>query len=46
MERKIDIARKDAGPEATDLWMKGWNMSLEEIVEWAGQEEGSEWRTS
>jgi len=37
VEKKIDSARKDAGGEAAALWMKGWNMSLEEIIEYAAQ---------
>ncbi len=41
VEAKIEAVRKDAGPEATALWMKGWNMSLEEIVAWATNEEES-----
>jgi predicted ATPase len=35
VEKKIDSARKDAGGEAAAFWMKGWNMSLEEIIEYA-----------
>ena len=35
--KKIDSARKDAGGEAAAFWMKGWNMSLEEIIEYAVQ---------
>ena len=41
VEGRIEAVRKDAGPEATTLWMKGWNMSLEEIVAWAAKEEES-----
>jgi predicted ATPase len=36
--RKIDDARKDAGPAATAWWMKGWNMSVEETLEYALQD--------
>ena len=35
VEKKIDFARKNAGAEAAALWMKGWNMSLDEIIEYA-----------
>jgi predicted ATPase len=38
VEKKIDLARKDAGGEAAAFWMKGWNMSLEEIIEYAVQD--------
>jgi len=37
VEKKIDFARKNAGGEAAAFWMKGWNMSLEEITEYAAQ---------
>jgi predicted ATPase len=36
--QKIDDARKDAGPAATAWWMKGWNMSVEETLEYALQD--------
>src|SRR5579871_240720 len=38
VERSIDTARKQAGLEAADHWMKGWNMSIKEITEWVAQE--------
>jgi predicted ATPase len=38
LEKKIDAARKAAGAEATAFWMKGWNMSLEEMLQWALRE--------
>ena len=33
--QKIDDARKEAGSAATEWWMKGWNMSVEEAFEYA-----------
>jgi serine/threonine protein kinase len=39
VETQVEAVRKDAGPRATEFWMKGWNMRLEEIVEWAAREE-------
>jgi predicted ATPase len=38
IEQNIENARKQLGAEATAHWMKGWNMRLEEIVEWATEE--------
>jgi tetratricopeptide (TPR) repeat protein len=38
MEQEIDAARKEIGVEAVAHWMKGWNMSHEEIVDWTVQE--------
>jgi predicted ATPase len=46
VERKIDLARNEAGGEAAALWMKGWNMSPEETIEYAVQEGGDTWKTS
>ncbi|MFY9727165.1 MAG: hypothetical protein WAJ87_16830 [Bryobacteraceae bacterium] len=37
VEKGIDSARKNAGAQAAAFWMKGWNMSLEEIVGYAVQ---------
>ena len=37
-EQQIDTARRQVGAEATAWWMKGWNMSAEEIVEWAARD--------
>jgi predicted ATPase len=36
--RKIDDARREAGSAATAWWMKGWNMSVEETLEYALQD--------
>ena len=33
--RMIEAARNEAGVDATAHWMKGWNMTVEEIMEWA-----------
>lgn len=41
MEQMIEAARIEAGPEASAHWMKGWNMTLDEILEWATHEEQS-----
>jgi predicted ATPase len=38
IEQEIDAARKEIAAEAVAHWMKGWNMSHEEIVDWAVQE--------
>jgi tetratricopeptide (TPR) repeat protein len=46
VEKKIDSARKDAGGEAAAFWMKGWNMSLEEIIEYAAQGGDEKWTIS
>jgi predicted ATPase len=35
IERKIEQARKQTGASAAASWMKGWNMSPEEAIEWA-----------
>ena len=35
IERRIDEARKQAGPTAAASWMKGWNMTPEEAIECA-----------
>ncbi len=44
--QKIDNARKEAGSVATDWWMKGWNMSIEETLEYALQDRDDTWTTS
>jgi predicted ATPase/predicted Ser/Thr protein kinase len=31
-------ARSEAGADASAHWMKGWNMSLDEVLEWATQQ--------
>jgi predicted ATPase len=46
VEKKIDSARKDAGGEAAAFWMKGWNMSPEEIIEYAAQGGDETWTIS
>jgi predicted ATPase len=46
VEKKIDSARKDAGGEAAAFWMKGWNMSLEKIIEYAAQGGDETWTIS
>ena len=46
IEKKIDCARKDAGGEAAAFWMKGWNMSLEKIIEYAAQGGDETWTIS
>jgi len=46
VERKIDLARNEAGGEAAALWMKGWNMSPEETIEYAVQGGDDTWKTS
>jgi len=46
VEKKIDSARKDAGGEAAGFWIKGWNMSLEEIIEYAAQGGDETWTIS
>ena len=38
LERRIDVARAAAGPEAATHWMEGWNMSIEEAMEFARAE--------
>jgi serine/threonine protein kinase/predicted ATPase len=38
IEKKIDTARKEAGAQAAACWMKGWNMTRDEILEWVAQE--------
>jgi serine/threonine protein kinase/predicted ATPase len=38
VERNVDAARKQTGAPAADHWMKGWNMSIEEITEWVARE--------
>jgi predicted ATPase len=38
VEMMIEGARERTGTESTAHWMKGWNMSVEEIVRWAGGE--------
>jgi predicted ATPase/class 3 adenylate cyclase len=37
IDAQIENARLEAGAEAAALWMKGWNMSPEEIVDWAAE---------
>ena len=44
--RKIDDARREAGPAATAWWMKGWNMSIEETLEYALQDGDDLWISS
>jgi serine/threonine protein kinase/predicted ATPase/tetratricopeptide (TPR) repeat protein len=44
--RKIDDARREAGPAATAWWMKGWNMSVEETLEYALQDGDDSWTNS
>jgi predicted ATPase len=39
-EQKIDEARKRAGPAAAASWMRGWNMSTEEAMQWASGDDG------
>lgn len=46
VEKKIDFARKSAGEEAAAFWMKGWNMSLEEIIGYAAQGGDETWTIS
>ena len=41
MQQMIEAARNEAGAEASAHWMKGWNMTLDEILEWATQEQES-----
>ena len=38
MEKTIQDARAKAGMQATTHWMRGWNMSVDEIVGWAGED--------
>jgi tetratricopeptide (TPR) repeat protein len=38
LEQKVEAVRKELGAEATVHWMKGWNMSPKEIVDWATEE--------
>jgi predicted ATPase len=38
VENRIEAARRDAGPKATEFWMKGWNMSVEEALEWVAKQ--------
>jgi tetratricopeptide (TPR) repeat protein len=33
-ENRVETARKGAGPEATAAWIRGWNMTLEQIVKY------------
>ncbi len=42
IEQNIDAARKQVGAEAAASWMKGWNLSVEEILEWATKEENGD----
>jgi predicted ATPase/predicted Ser/Thr protein kinase len=35
----IEAARSEAGPEASAHWMRGWNMSPTELLEWATHQE-------
>jgi serine/threonine protein kinase/tetratricopeptide (TPR) repeat protein len=44
--RKIDEARREAGAAATAWWMKGWNMSVEETLEYALQDGDDPWKSS
>ena len=44
--RKIDDARREAGTAATAWWMKGWNMSVEETLEYALQDGADAWTSS
>jgi len=46
VEKKIDSARKQAAGEATAFWMKGWNMSPAEIIEYAAQIGDDTWTAS
>ncbi|MGB9455755.1 MAG: protein kinase [Bryobacteraceae bacterium] len=46
VEKKIQLARENAGGQAAAFWMKGWNMSLEEIIEFAAQGGDETWTTS
>jgi predicted ATPase/predicted Ser/Thr protein kinase len=39
LQEAIAAARNESGAEASAHWMKGWNMSLDEIMEWATQRE-------
>jgi predicted ATPase/serine/threonine protein kinase len=39
-------ARKDAGQDGVTHWMKGWNMTPEEIVAFAGRSKEDPWKTS
>jgi hypothetical protein len=34
----IEAARNEAGAEASAHWMKGWNMAVDEVIEWATRE--------
>ena len=38
-QRMIEAARNEAGADATAHWMKGWNMTVEEILQWAMRQE-------
>jgi predicted ATPase/serine/threonine protein kinase len=44
--RKIDDTRREAGTAATAWWMKGWNMSVEETLEYALQDGDDQWTSS
>ena len=44
--RKIDDTRREAGPAATAWWMKGWNMSVEETLDYALQDGDDSWTSS
>jgi hypothetical protein len=46
LEQHVEAARQKLGAEATEHWMKGWNMSATEIVDWATQEGEEPWTTS
>ena len=46
VENQIEPVRKDAGALATTFWMRGWNMRLEEIIEFAAREAADTWTTS
>ena len=35
VQETIEAARSEAGPEASAHWMRGWNMSPTELLEWA-----------
>jgi tetratricopeptide (TPR) repeat protein len=43
---KIDAARKDAGPAAAVWWLKGWNMSPGEAIEYAERDGDETWTAS
>jgi hypothetical protein len=39
VQETIETARDEAGAEASAHWMKGWNMTVDKVLEWATREE-------